>query len=237
MFGRHSKSLAGFGRFVPASIAWCLLLVAGISRANDPFCSLSGDQSILLMIQQFDQLTELLPPIPKEQEQAMAKQESMGLTLGLDARDPDGAGKAFHDLDSNPYYLERSERNALKRARAAVSIILVDAKSLRADKYLGVGFPSRFYEEEYADSNAVKLDHAGFAIGPVAAMELAIAEYLMADKKLARPKLPDVTRGEIQALASGHTASLGHYMQCRLRDVSTTQQRHQGANAGASNVQ
>lgn len=220
MFNRHSTSIAALAGFALASIAWFLLLVPGISLANDPFCGLSGDQSILLMLQQFDRLGELLPLVPKEQDQAMDEQGKLGLNLGLDARDPAGAGRAFKAVENNPYYYLRRLRGALKRARGAVSIILVDAKSLRSDKYIGVGFPSRFYQEEYADADAVKLDHAGFAVGPVVALELAIGEYLLTDQRLAHPNLAPNARAEIEPLQSGYTANLGWYMQCRLRDVT-----------------
>jgi hypothetical protein len=220
MFNRHSTSIAELRRLASASITWFLLLVPSVSLANDPFCSLSSDQSILIIVRQFDRLAELLPSVPKEQNQAMAEQERLGLTLGLDARDPAGSGKAFDTLTNNPYYYLRGLRGALKRARDAVSIILLDAKSLRADKYIGLGFPIRFYQEEYADTDAVKLDHAGFAVGPVAALEIAIGEYLLRDQQLSHPNLAPATRGEIESLASGYTANLGRYMQCKMSDVT-----------------
>jgi len=204
-------------------IACSLLLWSSVLIAKDAACNLNDDRSIPLTIKNFDRLDVLLPPVPKEQNQAMAELERQGLTLSLDARDAAGAGKVLGDLQNNPYYYLRRLRGALKSARDAVSIILVDSKSLSADKYIGLGFPHRFYEEEYADTDAVKLDHAGFAVGAVAAMELATGEYLLSDQKLAHPKLAPGTRAEIERLSSGYTANLGLYVQCKLRDVMTSQ--------------
>ena len=66
----------------------------------------------------------------------------------------------------------------------------------------------------------MKLDHAGFAVGPVAALEVAIGKYLLSDQQLAHPNLSPSTLSEIDQLHSGYTANLGQYMQCKLRDVT-----------------
>ena len=233
MFSRHSRSIAGLAILVSGSIASFLLLWPCVSSAKDSTCSLNDDPSIAVIIQNLDRLATLLPPIPDQQNKALQALENQVLIAGLDAHDPAGAARAVNDQTNNPYYYLRRARIALKRARGAVSIVLIDPQSLNEDKYIGTGFPNRFYQNEYADTDAVKLDHAAYALGPVEAMELAVVEFLQRDERQIPPLVQPSDRTEIERISSGYTAMLGMYVQCKLSDVTA----HHKANGASSRAQ
>jgi hypothetical protein len=236
MFSRNSIAIAGLAALAYL-VASSLLLWPGVSVANNASCTFTGDHSIAGIVQNLDHLQELLPPVPKEDDRAMEEQLKQFLISGLDARDPAGADKAANDLDNNPYYFLKRSRVALKRARDAVGIILIDAKGLRNDKYIGMGFPHRFYENEYADADAVKLDHATYALGPLEAMEIEIAKFLQRDEHQINPILSPTTRGDVTSFSSSYAAILGMYMQCKLSDLMERQHNAPAASGGTSKAQ
>jgi hypothetical protein len=236
MFSRRSIAIARLAALA-CLVASSLLFWPGVSIAKNAACNFTDDNSISATVQNLDRLQELLPPVPKEDDSAMEEQLKQFLISGLDARDPAGADKAAKDLDNNPYYFLKRSRVALKKARDAVGIILVDAKGLRNDKYIGIGFPHRFYEHEYPDNDAVKLDHAAYALGPVEAMELEIAKFLQKDERQTHPILSSTARGDVTAFSSGYSAILGMYMQCKLSDLMERQHNAPAASGGTSKAQ
>jgi hypothetical protein len=158
----------------------------------------------------------------------LAKQ---GFGAGLDGIDPANAEKTFKKLKANLYYYLQRARTAIKSARAAVGIILVDSKSLSRDQYIGLGFPHWFYDEEYEDADAVKLDHAGWALSAIESMELALAEFLLKDAQAKQPLLAATARQGLDGSSSGFVANLGMYMQCKLADVMVHTQKAEGASS------
>lgn len=202
-------------------------ILSASATAHGFACEPNDDSAVHAIIQNLDRLESLLPLLPKQEDQAMADLGKQA--LGLDARAAGVGAKAFSELENNPYYYLRRVRIALKRARDAMGIILVDAKSLRNDKYIGMGFPQRFYDDEYADADAVKLDHAGFVFFPLELMEVELRKFLDRDAEALRPLLSENTRGELEGRSYGYVAELGTYVQCKLSNVIANQRQENGS--------
>lgn len=203
-------------------IASSITILLWVSTAAHCFdCGIYDDRTVPGIILHLDRLDSLLPSVPAQQEQLMANAERRGLAGALDALDPVEAGKAFNELQSNPYYHLRRTKNALKRARDAMDIVLVDAKTLRRDnKFRGVGFPYRFYEDDKdANAEAVKLDHAAFVFSVLEQMEIELSDFIHIDGAEIHGLVSDETRNDIKADSSGYVAELGSYAQCKLAGV------------------
>jgi hypothetical protein len=107
---------------------------------------------------------------------------------------------------------------SLKRARDAMNVILVDAKTLRRDdKFRSVGLPHRFYDDDKdANAEAVKLDHAAFVLFVVEQMEIELSDFIHMDGAEIHGLVSDDIRNDIKADSYGYVGELGSYVQCKL---------------------
>jgi hypothetical protein len=200
-----------------ASLA-VLLFASTPSSAVD--CDGVDDSSIPDIIKHLDHIESVLPLVPQQQEQVITARQSEALMAGLDNRAPEAAREASAKMQENPYYHVWLARVAVKYARGAVAAILLDGNSLRAsDKFFGVGFPHRFFEGEYADAEAVKLDHAGFAFYKLELMEQELSDFVHADATAPRPLLSEAVRNGLKNESYGYVGELGDYVQCKLAYV------------------